>query len=66
MPTAASLRDSTQIEVEYVVVAPLLEAIEDRYMVTIRREGRGCRIIGSPVEIKRVGTFLVRNGVALP
>ncbi|MFP4590297.1 MAG: hypothetical protein ACLFMX_02595 [Halobacteriales archaeon] len=66
MPSPATLRDSTQIEVPYHAVAHLLETIETRFVVTIRREGSRCRIIGSPVEIKDVGTYLARRGVTVP
>ncbi|MFW6448215.1 MAG: hypothetical protein ACOC0X_01605 [Halobacteriota archaeon] len=66
MPSPAMLRDSTQIEVPYRAVAHLLDSIEERFVVSIRREGPRCRIIGSPVEIKAVGTYLARRGVTVP
>ena len=67
MPTPASLRDSTQIELPADSIAGLREQLEAEYTVTIfNPEPRLCRIVGSPVEIKAVSAFLSRHGISLP
>ena len=63
MPDASSLRDSTQILLPEGTLDGLREELEERFVVTIRRERRRVRIIGSPVEIKSASEYLARNGV---
>ena len=60
---AARLRDSTQILLPESALEGLRADLEERFVVTVRREQRRVRIIGSPVEIKDVSEFLARNGV---
>ncbi|WP_331233247.1 VNG_1110C family protein [Natronorarus salvus] len=67
MPDPARLRDSTQIVLPRSALSGLGEQLEAEFPVTLFSEGgRRVRIIGSPVVIKDVTEFLVRNGVALP
>lgn len=65
MPDASRLRDSTQILLPHGAIAGLRDELEDRFVVTVRREGERVRIIASPVVIKDVNEFLARNGVAV-
>jgi hypothetical protein len=63
MPDASSLRDSTQILLPAGSLDGIRGELEERFVLTIRREKRRVRIIGSPVEIKSASEFLARNGV---
>ncbi|MBV0924547.1 MULTISPECIES: hypothetical protein [Haloarcula] len=63
MASADRFRDSTQIQLPVGTLEGIREELEDRFTVTIRREGEHVRIIGSPVEIKDAGDFLAMNGV---
>jgi hypothetical protein len=65
MTEAARLRDSTQILLPSGSLDGLRRELEERFVVTVRRENRGIRIIGSPVEIKAASEFLARNGVTV-
>ncbi|WP_436934085.1 VNG_1110C family protein [Halovenus marina] len=65
MTNAARLRDSTQIRLPTDAVSGLRDELEERFVVTVRREGSRVRIIGSPVEIKSVSEFLTRNGITV-
>jgi hypothetical protein len=65
MTDVARLRDSTQILLPATALEGLQEELESRFVVTVRAEQRGVRIIGSPVEIKDVSDFLARNGVTV-
>jgi hypothetical protein len=65
MTDVARLRDSTQILLPATALEGLREEVESRFVVTVRAEQRGVRIIGSPVEIKDVSDFLARNGVTV-
>jgi len=65
MTDVARLRDSTQILLPDGALGDIRDDIEERFMVTVRREERRVRIIGSPVEIKSVSDFLARNGVTV-
>jgi len=65
MPEPSSLRDSTQIVLPAATLEGLCADIEERFTVTVVGDGP-CRIIGSPVEIKKANDFLARNGVAVP
>lgn len=66
MPNPASLRDSTQIELSSDSIDGLREQLTTEYTVTIVESDAGCRIIGSPVEIKAVSAYLSRHGIRLP
>ncbi len=66
MMTAARFRDSTQIVLPGDALVGLRSTIDERFVVTVRQESDLVRIIGSPTEIKQVGQFLSRNGVAVP
>jgi len=65
MADPTRFRDSTEI----LLPADALDGVEaelrERFTLTIHREGRRVRIIGSPVEIKDASDFLARNGVSL-
>jgi hypothetical protein len=65
MSEAARLRDSTQILLGHDVLTGLRDEVEEQFTVTVRTEDDGVRIIGSPVEIKRVSDFLTRNGITV-
>jgi len=65
MTNAARLRDSTQILLPSDALAGLRADLEEQFVVTIRVEEGRVRIIGSPIEIKRVSEFLARNGVTV-
>jgi hypothetical protein len=65
MTEVARLRDSTQILLPRSALSGLRTDVEDRFVVTIRQEDSGVRIIGSPTEIKSVSDFLARNGVTV-
>jgi hypothetical protein len=65
MMTAARFRDSTQIVLPGDALVGLRSTIDERFIVTVRQESDLVRIIGSPTEIKQVGQFLSRNGVAV-
>lgn len=66
MPSPAMLRDSTQIVLPVGTMAEVIELVESEFTVSIVTEGDTCRIIGSPIEIKRVGDFLTARGINLP
>jgi hypothetical protein len=65
MASAARLRDSTQILLPFGALDGVRDELEEQFLVTVCRENQRVRIIGSPVEIKRVSEFLARNGVAV-
>lgn len=65
MPTPAMLRDSTQIVLPFDAVEDHLGAITGRFTVSVHVEDTCCRLVGSPVEIKRVNEFLTHRGVVL-
>lgn len=64
MPDPSSLRDSTQIVLPCDALEGLCADLERRFTVTVVRDGP-CRIVGSPVEIKKASEFLARSGVAV-
>ena len=63
MSGPAAFRDSTEI----VVPCPALDGhrddLTDEFTVSVFPVEGSCRIVGSPVEIKRVTDFLSRRGV---
>jgi hypothetical protein len=65
MPDVATLRDSTQIELASGTLRQADLCLESEFVVTVFREGEVTRVIGSPVEIKRVSDFLARKGVTV-
>jgi hypothetical protein len=66
MGDPARFRDSTQIVVPSDALAGLRTDLESEFAVTVREEEGAARIIGSPVVIKEVSDYLVRQGVSLP
>ncbi len=67
MPNPSRLRDSTQIELPARSLDGLRDQVEAEYTVTILQDDPAqCRIVGSPVEIKAVSSFLSRHGISLP
>jgi hypothetical protein len=65
MTEVSRLRDSTQILLPDGALEGIGEDLEERFVVTVCREDKRVRIIGSPVEIKGASEFLARNGVAV-
>jgi len=65
MPDAATFRDSTQILVPQERLEGLVEELNDRFVLTIRREETHARLVGSPVEIKAASEYLARNGISV-
>ncbi len=65
MPNPSHLRDSTQIVVSSQSVDGLREQLTAEFTISIVETDGTCRIIGSPVEIKAVSTFLIRHGILL-
>jgi len=63
MADPARLRDSTEIVLPSGTLEGIGQDLESTFSVTIAKEGPKVRIIGSPVEIKDVGRYLVRHGV---
>lgn len=66
MADPSSFRDSTQIILPMDSLDGIRCELESKFMVTVHEEGGVARIIGSPVVIKDVNDFLVRNGISLP
>lgn len=66
MPDPSRLRDSTQIVLPTAALDRLGEDLEARFAVTVFEECDLVRIIGSPVEIKDVSTYLTRHGITIP
>jgi hypothetical protein len=63
MPDPAIFRDCTEIRLPCEALDGTREEIEAQFTVTIfQTEDAACRIIGSPVEIKKVSAFLSRQG----
>ncbi|WP_226010251.1 hypothetical protein [Halomicrobium salinisoli] len=65
MASADRFRDSTQILLPAAALDGVRDELEERFTLTVYREGSQVRIIGSPVEIKRASDFLAMNGVNL-
>jgi len=65
MSEVARLRDSTQILLPSGTLDGLQDALEEEFTVTVHRDDRQVKIVGSPVEIKMVSDFLARNGVTV-
>lgn len=66
MPDPSRLRDSTQIVLPPAALDGIRGDIEANFVVTVFEEHDFVRIIGSPVEIKDVNSYLSRHGVTLP
>ncbi|MCH7659742.1 MAG: hypothetical protein IH933_03900 [Euryarchaeota archaeon] len=66
MPDPSRLRDSTQIVLPRAALDGVGEDLEAKFTVTVVEESENIRIIGSPVEIKEVNSYLSRHGVTLP
>jgi hypothetical protein len=65
MPDPSTLRDSTQIVLPRETLNGLEAQLDDEFVLTMVSEDGYCRLIGSPVEIKRASQFLARHGVSL-
>ncbi|WP_248516120.1 VNG_1110C family protein [Salinarchaeum laminariae] len=65
MSAPSTFRDSTQIVLPVETLEGFCAEIESKFTVTIVDDGP-CRIVGSPVEIKKASDFLARNGVTIP
>lgn len=65
MPDPATLRDSTEIVLPCDSIDGLDADLEHEFAVTVFSDDTGCRIIGSPVEIKAASDFLARHGVSV-
>lgn len=66
MPDPSHLRDSTQIILSQEVFEEVRDEIESEFTVTAVNAEGDVRLIGSPVEIKRVNEFLARHGITIP
>lgn len=66
MPNPSRLRDSTQIVLPEATLQGLRTDLETEFAVTVFEDREFVRIIGSPVEIKDVNSYLTRQGIALP
>ncbi len=66
MPDPSRLRDSTQIVVPPTAIDGIRDDIESEFSVTVFDDSDIVRIIGSPVEIKGVNTYLTRHGISVP
>jgi len=66
MSSPSRFRDSTQIVLPAQSLDGLREQVTANFTVSIVETDAGCRIIGSPVEIKAVSAYLSRQGVRLP
>ena len=65
MANADRFRDSTHILLPREALDGVRGDLEDRFTVSLHREGARVRIIGSPVEIKEASDFLAMNGVSV-
>ena len=66
MPDAARLRDSTQIVLPRETLEELDHSLAEEFTLTVVPHDEGkCRLIGSPVEIKRASEYLARRGISL-
>jgi hypothetical protein len=68
MPDPVQLRDSTQIVLARDALDDVDATVDERFVVTITDAGADdeyCRIVGSPVEIKKASAFLARNGIPI-
>ncbi|WP_267639817.1 VNG_1110C family protein [Haloarchaeobius amylolyticus] len=66
MPDPSQLRDSTQIVIPDDALTEVRQDLDEEFVLTILDEGSHCRLVGSPVEIKRASQFLARRGVSMP
>ena len=66
MPDPSRLQDSTQIVLPQAALDDVGDDLEVKFTVTVVEESGTVRIIGSPVEIKSVNSYLSRHGVTLP
>jgi hypothetical protein len=66
MASPSGLRDSTQIVLPWASLDGVQTDLEMEFTVTVHDEGSAARIIGSPVVIKEVSEYLVRQGISLP
>lgn len=66
MADPSRLRDSTQIVLPPATLQGLQTDLESKFAVTVFEECEFVKIIGSPVAIKDVSSYLSRQGVAIP
>ena len=66
MANPSRLRESTQIVLPETTLQGLRTELETEFAVTVFEDREFVRIIGSPVEIKDVSSYLTRQGIALP
>jgi hypothetical protein len=66
MASPSGLRDSTQIVLPWASLDGVRDTLEAEFTVTVYDEGDTARIIGSPVVIKQVSEYLLRQGISLP
>lgn len=66
MPDPSRLRESTQIVLPATTLQGLRIDLETEFAVTVFEDCESVRIIGSPVEIEDVSSYLTRQGIALP
>ncbi|WP_411962809.1 hypothetical protein [Haloferax sp. YSMS24] len=66
MPSPGTLRDSTQIILSNDVLEDVREEIDAKFVVSFHAHtDETVRIIGSPVEIRRVSDYLTRQGISV-
>ncbi|MFC7007786.1 VNG_1110C family protein [Halalkalicoccus salilacus] len=65
MTDPSRLRDSTQIVLPQTDLRRLQSDLETKFAVTVFEEREFVRIIGSPVEIKDVSSYLTHQGVTI-
>lgn len=66
MPSPGTLRDSTQIVLSNELLAEVREEIDEKFVVSFHAHTESTvRIIGSPVEIRRVSDYLTRQGITV-
>ena len=65
MTDPSRLRDSTQIVLPQADLRRLQSDLETKFAVTVFEEREFVRIIGSPVEIKDVSSYLTHQGVTI-
>lgn len=65
MPDPSRLRESTQIVLPETTLQGLRIDLETEFAVTVVEDSESVRIIGSPVEIKDVSSYLTHQGVTI-
>jgi hypothetical protein len=65
MLSPSRLCDSTQFVLPQQALDGIEDDLDEQFVVSVTREDDDYRIIGSPVEIKAVGEYLIKNGVSV-